>query len=293
LRIARYQYKGKEYYGILQSDSLLCLVTLAKRLNAGLPTTMDSFIADQTAQETAEELLLKAKKSDLDAVSVPLNQAKLLPPIQSPPKILCLGLNFASHISETKEKRPEEPVIFIKPHTTIVGPNDKIIKRTFVTKLDYEGELAIVVGKKAKDVSLQEAPNHVFGYTILNDVSARDFQFKNSQWTIGKSFDTFAPIGPCITTKNELPNPGRLSIKTWVNNELRQNGNTRDMIFNVSQIIQFLSRVMTLEPGDIIATGTPSGVAMSMETPKWLQNGDMVRIEIEKIGVLENTVEEI
>jgi acylpyruvate hydrolase len=293
LRIARYQYKGKEYYGILQSDSLLCLVTLAKRLNAGLPTTMDSFIADQTAQETAEELLLKAKKSDLDAVSVPLNQAKLLPPIQSPPKILCLGLNFASHISETKEKRPEEPVIFIKPHTTIVGPNDKIIKRTFVTKLDYEGELAIVVGKKAKDVSLQEAPNHVFGYTILNDVSARDFQFKNSQWTIGKSFDTFAPIGPCITTKNELPNPGRLSIKTWVNNELRQNGNTRDMIFNVSQIIQFLSRIMTLEPGDIIATGTPSGVAMSMETPKWLQNGDMVRIEIEKIGVLENTVEEI
>jgi len=293
LRLVRYQYKSKEYFGVMQSDRLLCLVALAKRLNARLPKAMEDFIVDQTAQETAEGLLSKAKNNDLEDVSIPLNQARLLAPITMPPKIICLGLNFASHITETKEKRPEEPVIFIKPNTTIVGPNDKILKRPFVTKLDYEGELAIVIGKKAKDVSLQEAPNYVFGYTILNDVSARDFQFKNSQWTTGKSFDTFAPTGPCITTRNELPNPSNLSIKTWVNNELRQNGNTHDMIFNVPQIIQFLSRVMTLEPCDIIATGTPSGVAMSMETPKWLRDGDVVRIEIEKIGILENTVEEM
>ena len=293
MRLARYQYEGKEYYGIMQSDRLLCLVALAKRFNVRMPKTLESFIVDQTAQEAAEGLLSKAKSSDLEAVSIPLNQARLLAPIKLPPKILCLGLNFASHITETKEKQPKEPIIFIKPSTTIVGPNDKILKRPFVTKLDYEGELAIVIGKKAKDVSLQEAPNYVFGYTILNDVSARDFQFKTSQWTTGKSFDTFAPTGPCIITRNELPDPSGLSIKTWVNNELRQNGSTHDMIFNVFQIIQFLSRVMTLEPCDIIATGTPSGVAMSMETPKWLQKGDVVRIEIEKIGVLENTVEEM
>jgi acylpyruvate hydrolase len=196
-------------------------------------------------------------------------------------------------VTETKGERPEEPVIFMKPHTAIAGPNDKIVKRPFVKELDYEGELAIVIGKKAKDVPVSEALNFVFGYTILNDVSARDFQFKGSQWTPGKSFDTFAPTGPCITMSNQLPDPSNLRIKTWVNGELRQNGNTRDLIFSVAQIIQYLSRVMTLEPCDIIATGTPSGVAMAMKPPKWLNAGDVVRIEIEGIGTLENTVEEM
>ncbi len=181
----------------------------------------------------------------------------------------------------------------MNPHTAIAGPNQKIITRPFVKELDYEGELAIVIGKRAKDVSVSEALNYVFGYTILNDVSARDFQFRSSQWTPGKSFDTFAPTGPCITTSNQLPDPGNLRIKTWINGELRQNGNTCDMIFSVAQIIHYLSRVMTLEPCDIIATGTPSGVAMAMKPPKWLNAGDVIRIEIEGIGTLENTVEEM
>ncbi len=291
--MARYQHKGKEYYGVMQRERLLCLGALAKRLKADLPGEIGTFIADQTAQKTAEELLTKAKNSDLDAVSIPLSEAKLLAPIASPPKILCLGLNFTTHVTETKEKRPEEPVIFMKPHTSIAGTNDKIIKRPFVKELDYEGELAVVIGKKAKDVSVSEALNYVFGYTILNDVSARDFQFRSSQWTPGKSFDTFAPTGPCITTSNQLPNPGNLKIKTWINGELRQNGKTCDMIFSVAQIIHYLSRVMTLEPCDIIATGTPSGVAMAMKPPKWLNAGDVIRIEIEGIGTLENTVEEM
>jgi len=156
-----------------------------------------------------------------------------------------------------------------------------------------KGELAIVIGKKAKDTPISEALNCVFGYTILNDVSARDFQFKSSQWTPGKSFDTFAPTGPCITMSSQLRDPCNIGIKTWINGELRQNGNTRDMIFNVAQIINYLSRVMTLEPCDIIATGTPSGVAMAMKPPKWLNAGDVVRIEIEGIGALENTVVEM
>jgi 2-keto-4-pentenoate hydratase/2-oxohepta-3-ene-1,7-dioic acid hydratase in catechol pathway len=195
-------------------------------------------------------------------------------------------------VTETKEKRPEEPVIFLKPHNAIAGPNDKIIKRSFVKELDYEGELAIVIGKKAKDLPVSEALNCVFGYTILNDVSARDFQFKSSQWTTGKSFDTFAPTGPCITTSNQLPDTSNLSIRTWVNGELRQNGSTLDMVFNVNPIIYHLSRVMTLEPCGIIATGTPSDVGMAMKPQKWLKNGDIVRIEIEGIGTLENTMTE-
>lgn len=243
-------------------------------------------------ENSRKDMVTKAKSNNLDDVSAPLSEIRLLAPIVSPPKILCLGLNFASHVTETKEKQPEEPVIFMKPRTTIVGPNDKIIKRPFVKELDYEGELAIIIGKKTKDAPASEALSCVFGYTILNDVSARDFQFKGSQWTPGKSFDTFAPIGPSITTVNQLPDPVNLSIKTWVNGELRQNGNTCDMIFSVSQIIYHISRVMTLEPCDIIATGTPSGVAMAMKPQKWLKAGDVVRIEIQGIGTLENTVEE-
>ncbi|MGA2386162.1 MAG: fumarylacetoacetate hydrolase family protein [Candidatus Bathyarchaeia archaeon] len=293
MKIARYQNKGKECYGVMQNERLLCLGALAKRLKTDLPSKIEAFIVDQTAQKTAEELLTKAESSDLDAVSIPVNEARLLAPIASPPKILCLGLNFATHVNETREKRPEEPVIFMKPRTAIAGPNDKIIKRPFVKELDYEGELAVVIGKKAKDISVSEAMDCVFGYTVLNDVSARDFQFRGSQWTPGKSFDTFAPTGPCITMSNQLPDPGNLGIKTWVNGELRQNGNTHDMIFSIAQIIHHLSRVMTLEPCDIIATGTPSGVAMAMKPPKWLNAGDVVRIEIEGIGTLENTVEEM
>jgi 2-keto-4-pentenoate hydratase/2-oxohepta-3-ene-1,7-dioic acid hydratase in catechol pathway len=292
MKIAHYKYNDTESYGIMQPERLLCLPALAKRLKTDLPSKIDAFIADKTAQKTAEALLTKAKKSDLDEISTSLNETRLLAPIASPPKILCLGLNFATHVTETKEKRPEEPVIFIKPHNTIVGPNDKIIKRPFVKELDYEAELAIIIGKKAKDVSISEALDHVFGYTILNDVSARDFQFKGSQWTPGKSFDTFAPTGPCITTANQMPDPSNLSIKTWVNGELRQNGNTCDMIFSVAQIVYHLSRIMTLEPCDIIATGTPSGVAMAMKPQKWLNPGDVIRMEIQGIGTLENTVEE-
>lgn len=276
----------------MQPEKVLCLPALARRLKTNLPSKLETFIADQTAQKTAEALLAKAKSSDLDEISTPLNQIRLLAPIVSPPKILCLGLNFATHLTETKEKQPEEPVIFMKPRTAIAGPNDKIIKRPFVKELDYEGELAIIIGKKAKDVPVSEALNYVFGYTILNDVSARDFQFRGSQWTPGKSFDTFAPTGPCITMVDQLPDPGNLSIKTWINGELRQNGNTCDMIFSLAQIIYHLSRVMTLEPCDIIATGTPSGVAMAMKPKKWLNAGDVVRIEIQGIGILENTVEE-
>ncbi len=152
MKIARYKYKNKECYGIMQPEKVLNLPALAKRFKTDLPSKLEAFIADQTAQKTAETLFTKTKSSDFDEIATPLKEIRLLAPVASPPKILCLGLNFATHVTETKEKRPEEPVIFMKPHNTIAGPNDKIIKRPFVKELDYEGELAIVMGKKAKDV---------------------------------------------------------------------------------------------------------------------------------------------
>ncbi|MCW4009229.1 MAG: fumarylacetoacetate hydrolase family protein [Candidatus Bathyarchaeota archaeon] len=293
MKLARYTYKNEESFGILKEQTVIALPKLAAALNAKLPTTVEEFVAlGQDAQVTVKRLLDTADEEVVGEASVPLGQLRLLAPVASPPKILCLGWNYVDHTAETKTPLPEEPVVFMKPHTAIAGPNDKIVKRPFVRELDYEGELAVVIGKTAKDVPESEAFKYVFGYTILNDVSARDFQFKDKQWTRGKGFDTFAPTGPCITLRAQIADVGNLQIKTWVNGELRQNGNTRDMLFNVPQIIYHLSRVMTLEPCDIIATGTPSGVGMAMKPQTWLKQGDSVCIEIEGIGTLENTVEE-
>jgi 2-keto-4-pentenoate hydratase/2-oxohepta-3-ene-1,7-dioic acid hydratase in catechol pathway len=293
MKLARYSRKDEHSYGILKEHVLLDLPFLAGLLQEKLPLTIEGFITQEDAVQTAEAIVAKADKTYLKVASIPLNDLKLEAPIKSPPKILCLGWNYIDHAAETKTPPPQEPVIFMKPHTAITGPNDAIVKRPFVTELDYEGELAIVIGKAAKDVPESEALNYVFGYTILNDVSARDFQFKDKQWTRGKGFDTFAPTGPCITTRDELPDPGNLGIKTWVNGELRQNSNTKDMLFGVAQIIYHLSRVMTLEPCDIIATGTPSGVGMAMTPQKWLKDSDLVSIEIDGIGKLENGIKEL
>ena len=291
MKIAKYRHKNMECYGVLDEQKLLCLPLLANKLKKELPQNIEEFIA-QNATETAETIIKQASPAELQEASTPLSEAKLLAPIAFPPKILCLGWNYIDHAAETKIIPPDEPVVFMKPHTAIVGPGDSIVKRSFVRELDYEGELAVIIGRKGKDIPESEALDCVFGYTILNDLSARDFQFKDKQWTRGKGFDTFAPTGPYITTKNQLLDTNNLHIKTWVNNELRQDGTTADMVFNVAQIIYHLSRVMTLEPCDIIATGTPSGVGMAMKPQTWLKDGDVIQIEIENIGILENTVNE-
>ncbi len=293
MRVARYLEGERENYGVLTSDKVICLPKLAKRLDMQLPELFREFVASEIGGETAEKQFSEAAKEDVRSVSRPINEVTLLSPIDFPPKIVCLGLNYRDHAAEQNAAIPDEPVIFIKPHTTIIGPNEKIVKPSFVEKLDYEAELAIVIGRKAKSVSVSEAKSYIFGYTILNDVSARDLQFKDKQWTRGKSIDTFAPTGPSITTENQLQDTSDLFIRTWVNNELRQNSTTKNMVFNICEIIHHLSRVMTLEPCDIIATGTPAGVGFALKPqPKFLQPGDTVRIEIEKIGILENTVTE-
>ena len=292
MKLVHYRYEKRERYGVLVTNNVMCLPSLAKRFNIESPEQLEDFIALGTkGVEKAEKLLENAMENDIRTVSSPVNQVTLLAPIASPPKIVCLGLNYRDHAAEANGTIPDEPIIFIKPHTTIIGPNEKIVKPSFVKQLDYEAELAIVIGREAKNVSVSEAKSYIFGYTILNDVSARDIQFKDKQWTRGKGFDTFAPTGPCITTVNQLEDTSNLSIRTCVNNGLRQNSTTKNMVFNIYEIIHHLSRVMTLEPCDIIATGTPAGVGFAMKPhPKFLQAGDVVRIEIERIGVLENMV---
>lgn len=293
MRLARYLAEEGENYGVLTSDKITCLPRLAKRLGTQLPELFRDFIASGMGGEDAEKQLSEATEEDIESVSRPINEVTLLSPIDSPPKIVCLGLNYRDHAAEQNVAIPDEPIIFIKPHTTIVGPDENIVKPSFVKKLDYEAELAIIIEKKAKNVSVSGAKSYIFGYTILNDVSARDLQFKDKQWTRGKSIDTFAPIGPCVTTENQLQDTSNLFIRTWVNNELRQNSTTKNMVFNVYEVVHHLSRTMTLEPCDIIATGTPAGVGFALKPqPKFLQPGDTVTIEIEKIGILENIVTE-
>ena len=271
----------------------MSLPELAKYFKKEVPQKLENFIAEgEKTLEKTEKMLKKADGNIIEKVSKPLSRVSLLPPIPFPPKIICLGLNYFDHAAETQSTIPDEPIIFLKPHTAITGPNYIIIKPQFVKELDYEGELCVVIGKTAKNISVRDAKKYIFGYSVFNDVSARDYQFKDGQWTRGKSFDTFAPTGPYITTESQLNNTDNLAIRTWVNGELRQNSTTRNMVFKVSEILHHLSRVMTLEPCDIIATGTPAGVGFAMKPQQFLKHGDIVRIEIEGIGTLENSVVE-
>lgn len=219
--------------------------------------------------------------------------AKLLAPIQ-PTGILGIGLNYRKHAEESGAKVPEFPVLFAKGLNTVQNPDDPIEIPTFMKseEVDYECELAVVIGKKCKNVSRNDALKYVLGYTCANDVSARDWQIKRggSQWCRGKFFDTFAPLGPCLVTTDEIPNPNCLSIKTILNGQSVQDWNTNDMIFDVPRIIEFLSGSTTLLPGTVILTGTPHGVGMGQKPQRWLKAGDVVTIEIEKIGQLTNPV---
>lgn len=219
----------------------------------------------------------------------PLEAVKLEVPVR-PGKIIAIGRNYAEHAKETGNEPPPAPIIFAKFPSSLIAHNETITWKESITKqVDWEGELAVVIGKKAKDVSEEDAMNYIFGYTIANDVSARDLQLRiDSQWTRGKSLDTFCPLGPWLVTRDEIPDPHNLSVKTEVNGELRQDGNTKDFIFNIPYLISYCSRMFTLEPGDLILTGTPPGVGEGMKPPVYLKDGDVVNITIDGIGQLSN-----
>jgi 2-keto-4-pentenoate hydratase/2-oxohepta-3-ene-1,7-dioic acid hydratase in catechol pathway len=211
---------------------------------------------------------------------------RLGPPVPGPSKIVCVGMNYAAHAKEFRGRSaPKEPVLFMKAPSSLCGPEDELVVPPGAEKLDYEVELAVVIGVAAKDVPVESALEHVAGYTMMNDVSERAWQKeREGQWTKGKSHDGFAPLGPLLVTPDELADPGNLPLWLDVNGEPRQRGNTNQMLFRVDFVLSYISRFMTLLPGDVVATGTPAGVAMGMDPPAWLRPGDVIEMGIDGIG---------
>jgi len=220
----------------------------------------------------------------------PLAEVKLLAPIPRPNKLICVGLNYRDHAAETGAVIPEVPTIFNKFPTAIIGPGAPIVLPKVSTSPDYEAEFAFVIGKGGRHIAEADWRDHVFGYTIVNDVSARDYQRATTQWLMGKTFDTFAPMGPWIVGQEEISDPHNLSVRMVINGETLQDGNTSQLIFNIPRLIAFLSSVFTLEPGDVVSTGTPAGVGAARKPPRWLLPGDDVVVQIQNIGELRNPV---
>ncbi len=225
------------------------------------------------------------------SLSHPLAQVKVLAPLR-PGKIIAIGRNYAEHAKETGSDIPKAPIIFAKFSSSVIAPGEQITwSKSITNEVDWEGELAVIIGRKGRNVSEEDAYNHVYGYTIANDVSARDLQLRtDSQWTRGKSLDTFCPLGPYLVTRDEIEDPQNLNIKTMVNDEVMQESNTKNMIFSIRHLIAYCSRMFTLEPGDVILTGTPDGVGEGMNPKRYLQDGDVVTITIDGLGELSNPV---
>ncbi len=240
----------------------------------------------------ADAFIAGARQALTRGDAIALDSVRLGPPIPDPDKILCLGLNYKDHAAEAKMDLPAAPVIFPKFRNSLTGPFDDIVAPKVTTaKLDYEVELAVIIGRQAREVSESDALSYVAGYCVFNDVSARDLQLQTSQWAPGKAIDTFAPMGPGIVPASEIPDPQNLMMTTRVNGETVQHESTQQMIFTVDQTIAFLSSFMTLEPGDIIAMGTPAGVGAMRKPPLWLKPNDIVEVEIEKLGTLRNRIQ--
>ena len=232
-------------------------------------------------------------KSDLESFngpSIPIEQIELMQPVIRPQKIFAIGLNYKDHIQETGFEKPEFPLFFNKQLTSVNGPFGDIHLPKVSDKLDYEGELGFIIGKKCRHVNKNDAKKVIAGFVTCNDVSVRDWQMKSPTFTLGKSFDTHSPFGPHLTTFDEVNDPHNLSIKTWVNGELRQDSNTSNLVYDCYQQIETLSTAFTLEPGDLIMTGTPAGVGIGFEPKRYLRTGDVVKIEIEKVGIIQNKV---
>jgi 2-keto-4-pentenoate hydratase/2-oxohepta-3-ene-1,7-dioic acid hydratase in catechol pathway len=255
-------------------------------------------VVDLTGSGVAQSVLalLEAGDAALAAARsavgprVPLASVRLHAPVLRPPKILGIGLNYADHARETNQKPPEVPLVFNKQVTATSGPHDAIVRPRVSSQLDYEGELGFVIGRRCRHVPRAGARDAIAGFVVVNDVSVRDWQRRTPTMTMGKSFDTHCPFGPALVTRDEVANEGALAITTWVNGERRQHSRTDQLIFDCAALVEHLSTVFTLEPGDLVSTGTPAGVAAAMTPPKWLVPGDVVRVEIEGLGAIENRV---
>ena len=245
----------------------------------------------QQGQQALKEVFAWAKPQfEARSGLLSLDALDMGPPVPDPDKIICLGVNYREHAAEAQQELPAVPMFFAKFRNSLIGPTSPILLPHVSTQVDYEGELAVIIGQRCKEVAEQDALQYVAGYTIMNDVSARDVQMQTSQWTAGKAVDTFAPMGPGIVLASSIPNPQTLTLTTRVNEQVVQHDTTANMVFSVASTIAFLSSLMTLEPGDIIATGTPSGVGFKRTPPLFLHDGDVVEVEIERIGRIRNPV---
>ncbi len=310
MKLINYKHQGEIRAGAIVDDKIVDLnyayqaqlksegkYRYKEIAHAFVPENTDEFY--QGGRESVEiankavEFILNNPDSFDKKVIFDRNAVKVEAPVRNPGKIICVGHNYREHILEMGRELPTHPVVFAKFANTILGPEDDIPLYPISEQLDYEAEFAFVIGKRARNVSEEEALDYVAGYTIANDVTYRDIQRRTLQWLQGKTVDGSLPMGPHLVTADELQNPSGLEVTLRVNGEVRQNSNTENLVFDVKKLVSFLSGLMTLEPGDVVLTGTPGGVGTAMNPPQYLKDGDVVTIEIDKIGVLENKVKKI
>jgi 2-keto-4-pentenoate hydratase/2-oxohepta-3-ene-1,7-dioic acid hydratase in catechol pathway len=279
MKLATFTEADRTRVGIVVGDGIADLSAAPE-----LPTEVTALLAG------GPETLAAAARAAKHAPTLPLADVRLEAPVLRPPKILAIGLNYADHVAESGMETPKLPLVVNKQSTSVVGPGDPFHMPRVSTALDYEGELGVVIGRRCRHVPRERAAEVIAGVTVVNDVTVRDWQLRTPTWTMGKSFDTHCPLGPWIVTSDELPDPHCLDLKTWVNGELRQSSNTKQLIFDCFALVEHLSTAFTLEPGDVIATGTPGGVGIGMKPPQLLKVGDVVKIAIDGVGEIENAV---
>lgn len=287
MKLVMFHQDGALRLGALREENAKSYVTDLNKQDPSLPSDIIAFLEGGDATLAQAKKVLAATPA---ASGIALESVKLAAPIPRPGKILCIGLNYRDHAAESGMALPEFPTVFTKYNNTVIGTGEPIVIPSITTKPDWEVELGVVIGKRAKNVSESDALNYVAGYVPYHDVSARDYQTRTSQWTMGKTFDTFGPMGPALTTADEIADPHNLNVQLSIDGKIMQKSNTSNLYFTINQLIADITAVMTLEPGDLIATGTPGGVGQSRNPPRFLQEGEVVRIEIEKLGVLENPV---
>jgi len=283
MKIARLIRDGKETYGLIKDDRVATKDDIIYQTGIPIPLNIKDFLFEGWYDEVKDKISDTSFKDQLE-------KFRLLAPIPDPPKIICLTFNYPAHAKEQNLVSPKEPVIFMKPRTTLCGTDSDIMCPNFIKQLDYEVELAVIIGKTCKNVDEISTKDYIFGYMVFNDVSAREIQMQDKQFTRGKSLDTFAPCGPWITSMEEIPDVENLQLTTRINGQVRQNSSTKNMFIKIPSIVSKLSKIMTLEKGDIITTGTPEGVALNNPDTPFLKDGDKIDMEIEKLGKIQNVV---
>lgn len=291
MKLVTIEEQGRQKLGVQTAQGIIDIAATAeKNAKYDIQTDVMSVISSNKEERSNLQDFISSVQAEEKAVFVDPDKMTWGPCVTKPHKIICVGLNYRRHADETNAPYPEVPILFNKFDNTLTGHKSEIPVPKVTDMLDYEVELGIVIGEKAKNVKEEEALDYVFGYCAVNDLSARDLQMRTHQWLLGKSCDKFSPIGPYLVTSDEVGNPNDLALKTYVNGELRQDSNTSDMIFSCAEIVSYISRYMTLEPGDIILTGTPEGVVLGYPEEKqvYIKPGDKVTVEIEKLGSLTN-----